>query len=738
MTDAPELLSRRTLEALHERMFPAADGQPGAVAIRATHYVLRALAAEYREHLDEYRAVLAALDTAAGGDFAAAALAEQDWIIADFERDALPGLQAPPGRTSFDLVWRHLREGLFCDPVHGGNAGMAGWRSIGFPGAQFGYTAAEQELDAPVRRKPASLIELPQTARLPPLPGLDAPDDLPDETDILIVGGGPVGMFLAHRLAPTGRRIVVLEAGPARTGRERAMDELLATAFRNAGGAPKFNAEVPTWRRNAGERAVRPMMAQGLETALGGNSIAWGAVAMRFYEDDFRVRSATVARYGEAAIPEGSTLADWPLSYDDLEPFYREAEALLGVSGIAGNVGGRKESRGNPFEAPRSTPYEMPPLRTSGLGRLFADAAAAEGYNPFPLPAAILSQAWKGRHGCTYCSYCSRFGCHVDAKASVQNTVLTEIVEGGNVRIVTGARATEILTDESGQAVGAAYVDAAGSVRRQHAATTVVATYAFENVRLLLLSKSRRHSRGIGNETGEVGRHYITRQQASVHALIGGRRLNRFIGPTAQAMAVADLSGDHFDHTGLGFIRGGRIAAFNQYLPIEASGNVPADARRSGPEWRDFFAGAYNSTALLFIDAEILPYEHNFLDLDPDVTDGLGRPVTRITFDIGENERRLIAFLQDRAAAIARRMGATRVWRRPPLTGPISTHDVGGTRMGSDPKHSVVDGFGRVHDTPGLYVLGGSTFASLPAVNPALTMFALARRTGANLASLPR
>jgi gluconate 2-dehydrogenase alpha chain len=212
-------------------------------------------------------------------------------------------------------------------------------------------------------------------------------------------------------------------------------------------------------------------------------------------------------------------------------------------------------------------------------------------------------------------------------------------------------------------------------------------------------------------------------------------RLNRFIGPTAQAMAIADLSSDHFDHTDLDFILGGRIAAFNQYLPVEASGVLPPDVPRWGAAWRAFFTHAYNRTAMLFIDPEILPYETNGIDLDPDVTDDLGRPVARITFDIFDNEKRLMGYLQDKAERILGGMGASRIWRRPHLTGPISTHDVGGTRMGHDPAGSVVDGFGRVHDTPGLMVLGGSNFVSLPAVNPALTILALALRSGAHIAA---
>ena len=727
MTSTPALTpsERATLDRLCDCLFPPGEKTPGAVAIGASDYIDKALAGAYSGHLDEYRRMLAALSEAAGGEFSGSD--GQLSLVASLERNELPGLMQNPDRSSFDLLIRHLREGLFSDPIHGGNKNFAGWKAVGFPGAQFGYREEEQRVNHRVDREPQGVTGLSKDARLPGLPKTHA-RDVPKNPDVLIVGGGAVGSFMALKFVRAGLQVVVLEAGPARTGRERSMDELLATAFRNAGGATKFNDEVPTWRTDPSQPARRAVMSQGLETALGGNSVAWGAVAMRFYEDDFRIRSATVAKYGEHRIPEGTTLADWPMSYAELEPYYEQAEDWLGVSGHAGNQANPDRSRGNPFEAPRSNPYPMPALRTSGLGQLFADSARTEGYHPFPLPAAIATTAWKGRHACTYCSFCSRFGCHVDAKASAQNTVLPEALESGRLHIVTGARAMEIVTDDSGRAVGASYLDANGETAFQAGGTVVVATYAFENSRLLLLSKSKRHGRGLGNEHDQVGRNYMTRQQPSVYAVFNDRKLNRFIGPTAQAMAIADLSGDHFDHSDLDFIRGGRIAAFNQYLPVEASGVLPPDVPRWGAAWRDFFLSAYNSTSMLFIDPEILPYENNRLDLDPEVKDRLGRPVIRITFDIGENERKLMKYLQDRAEKIAIGMGASRTWRRQFLTGPISTHDVGGTRMGNDAATSVTDGFGQVHDTPGLVVLGGSSFVSLPAVNPALTILALALR----------
>ena len=721
---------RRALAALLDLLFPPREGVPGAVDIGALAYLEAALLDGYAAHLSTYRAVLAALAAATGGDFAAAADDVQRAAVGRLEAGGLDGLVEDRPGGSFTLVMRHLREGLFGDPSHAGNRDFQGWRLLGFPGAQPGYGAAEQELDAPVARAPVGLDQLPKDmlAVDPAYRLLSAASaDLP-AASVVIVGGGAVGLFLAHRLVLAGETVTVLEAGPSRTGRERRMDEISSTAFRNEGGATKFNGEVPTWRRRPGERAARATRSQGLETALGGNSVAWGAVAMRFYADDFRPRSRVEERYGGAAIPDGTTVADWPLCYADLAPFYQEAENLLGVSGLAYDAE-HPDRGGNPFDVPRRAPYPMPPLRTSGLGRLFADAAAAEGYHPFPLPAAINSEPHHGRAACTYCSFCSRFGCHVDAKASAQNTVLAEALATGRLAVLADARVTEIVTDDRGAAVGARYVLPDGSERIASAPIVVVATYTFENVRLLLRSVSPRHPRGLGNDRGQVGLHYITRQQPALYGVFD-RELNRFIGPTAQAMAIADLSADHFDHAGLGFVGGGRLAVFNQYLPIEASAILPPDVPRWGAGWRDFFLRSYRRTAMLFIDPEILSYDANRLDLDPEHTDAWGFPVTRITFDIGENERLLMRFLQDRGERILGRMGAARIWRREHLTGPISTHDVGGTRMGNDPRSSVVDSQGRVHDTPGLVVLGGSVFVSLPSVNPLLTILAIALRAG--------
>jgi gluconate 2-dehydrogenase alpha chain len=357
---------RRTLDVLFERMFPASPTVPGAIEIGAADYLCRALQGAYADAVETYRCVFRNLDAAADGNFAAAGIERQNAVIGSFEWGQLPGLWEERPGVTFELVYRHLREGLFGDPRHGGNRQMRGWHAVGFPGVEQGFSAAQQQIDHPHQPAAHGLENLPpdRLAKAPATSPAGQPDTADGtepwgKADVVIVGGGAVGGFLARKLVLGGLRVVMLEAGPTRTGREHRMDEVSATAFRNEGGAAKFNREIPTWRRHAGEPATRAVRSQGLETALGGNSVAWGAVAMRFHADDFTIRSSTVARYGAHRLPPGSTLADWPLSYADLAPYYDEAEDLLGVSGQAWNADSAVPA-GNPFEAPRARGYAMP------------------------------------------------------------------------------------------------------------------------------------------------------------------------------------------------------------------------------------------------------------------------------------------------------------------------------------------------------------------------------------------
>jgi gluconate 2-dehydrogenase alpha chain len=290
-----------------------------------------------------------------------------------------------------------------------------------------------------------------------------------------------------------------------------------------------------------------------------------------------------------------------------------------------------------------------------------------------------------------------------------------------------------IVVDARGEAAGVEYDGPQGRVT-QAAGVTVLASYAFENTRLLLLSKSKHFPRGLGNDYGQVGRCYMPRQICSVYGLFEGRRLNRFVGPIAQGMTIDDLNADNFDHDGLGFIRGGRVAAVNENIPIAGSALLPPEVPRWGVPYKKFLADNFNSIAWLNPNPETLPYDANFLDLDPTHVDPTGVPVVRITYDVQDNERRAMRFLQEHASALAHAMGADRVWADAPSRTPFHTHDVGGTRMGSDPAHAVVDGFGRVHGAPRVFVVGGSVFPTQSGLNPTLTMQSLGLRTGVHIA----
>jgi len=225
-----------------------------------------------------------------------------------------------------------------------------------------------------------------------------------EKTDVVIVGVGAAGAVLAAELAKAGLKVTALERGPRHTTADFApQDEL--RFFQRQDLRPDPKRQPVTWRPSPKARAT-PLRSLSYGNQVGGGTVHYGAVSWRFHEDDFRARSHTIERYGEAAIPADSSLADWPLSYADLEPFYDKAEYEIGVSGKAGNLLGQRIAGGNPFEAPRRRDYPLPPLQTDQSGALFDEAARKLGYRPFSAPHAIISQAYRGRPGCTYCGFC--------------------------------------------------------------------------------------------------------------------------------------------------------------------------------------------------------------------------------------------------------------------------------------------------------------------------------------------
>jgi gluconate 2-dehydrogenase alpha chain len=463
----------------------------------------------------------------------------------------------------------------------------------------------------------------------------------------------------------------------------------------------------------------------------GGGTVHYGSVSWRFHEDDFRARSQTIERYGASAIPEDSSLVDWPLSYADLEPYYDRAEYELGVSGKAGNLQGKKIDGGNVFEAPRRREYPLPPLLVEQAGAVFDAGAKKLGHHPFSTPRAILSQPYNGRPGCTYCGFCQAFGCHVGAKSSILVTKLPEADATGNFKLVTGAMCYGINSDNDGRVTGVGYYGPDGSDNTIEAELVILTPFIYDNTRLLLLSKTAKFPNGLANSSGHVGKHLMAHMMPNVFVGFDDRHMNIYMGPSAQKHTIDDFNADNFDHSGVGFIRGAQISIGTGNLqggPIALTTTAPPpNVPRWGAAYRDFLAKYYTRHAAMVAQTENLPYADQTIDLDPNERDAWGLPAPRLTYDWRRpNELARVDFMMKKMEELGRAMGATLVWRAPLGPGAPGAHHEGGTRMGSDPKNSVVNRYGQSWDIPNLFVIGSSTFPSMSGFNPTLTIQALA------------
>jgi gluconate 2-dehydrogenase alpha chain len=550
-----------------------------------------------------------------------------------------------------------------------------------------------------------------------------------EKTDVVIIGVGAAGGVLAAELGKAGMKVIGLERGPRLTTQDfNPHDEL--RYFTRQDLRPNIKRQPVTWRPNANARA-NPIPVQNYGNQAGGGTVHYGAVSWRFHEDDFRARSQTIERYGASAIPEDSSLVDWPLSYADLEPYYDRIEYELGVSGKAGNLQGRKIDGGNVFEAPRRREFPLPPLVVDQAGAVFDAAAKKLSYHPFSTPRAILSKAYKGRPGCTYCGFCQAFGCHVGAKSSILVTVLPQADATGNFKLITGAMCYRVNSDNSGRVTGVAYWGPDGSDNTIEAELVILTPFIYDNTRLLLLSKTDKFPNGLANSSGQVGKHLTAHMMPNVYVAFDDRHINNYMGPSAQKHTIDDFNADNFNHADVGFIRGSQISVGTGNLeggPISLTTTAPpSGVPRWGAAYRDFLAKYFARHAAMVAQTENLPYADQTIDLDPNVRDAWGLPAPRLTYDWRRpNELARVEFMMKKMEEIGRAMGATHVWRAPLGPGAPGAHHEGGTRMGTDPKTSVVNRYGQSWDIPNLFVIGSSTFPSMSGFNPTLTIQALA------------
>ena len=312
----------------------------------------------------------------------------------------------------------------------------------------------------------------------------------------VIVGAGAAGGIVAKELATAGLSVVLLERGPWYTPHDCRKDDLRnqrTTVLGNAFGPDDDgNPRVVVDGKGTANQVLPSEGGYSNNAAcVGGGTLSYGAQAWRYMPQDFRMRST----YG---APQGSSLEDWPISYDDLEPFYEKAEYEIGISG---------NYSGTPFKGPRKHDLPMPPLPPNREFGILEPAAKRLGLHPFHLPMARNSVPYNGRGPCMRCRWCCGFACEVDAKNGSQNTVLPVALATGNCELRTGCMVLQILTDDHGRATGVAYIDEDGHKQQQYADIVVISGAAIETARLLLNSPSRLFPNGLGNRYDQVGRH---------------------------------------------------------------------------------------------------------------------------------------------------------------------------------------------------------------------------------------
>jgi gluconate 2-dehydrogenase alpha chain len=558
------------------------------------------------------------------------------------------------------------------------------------------------------------------------------------EADVIVVGLGAAGGLIASELAGRGARVIGIEKGSLYRPSDfvSKFDEI--RYYCRSAIVPRMATDPLTWRPDEKTEArVLPWASNALglgnpfqippSIGTGGGTIHWGGASFRFREADFRMRSAIEERFGAAALPEGHTLVDWPISYRELEPFYDRVEWDLGCAGIAGNVNGEFISGGNPFDVPRKRDYPMPPLPRHASDATFVAACERLGLHPFPTPAAIATVPYKGRSACTNCGYCHGYPCHVNAKITTHELVEAAIARG-NLEVRANARVFRIDRGRDGRASGVAYFASDGTVVEVKAPIVILAAYAFENARLLLANNI--------NSNGQVGKNLMLHNYGWFTGLLP-EQVNPFMGSLQSGSAIDDYTSELVPDNDEGVLWGSPINTWTGDMqPIEVIHGLPAHVPKWGAGFKDWLAENFGRLTRLYSQHSSIPSPAAYCDLDPSVKDRFGQPALRITHSWADHDQRAANYFFGIKRRIAAEMGMTEWWED--SVNPnyhVTVHDAGLHRMGEDPATSVTSITGEVHECGGLFACGGGQFPTLSAYNPTETIFALAYLTADSIAA---
>jgi choline dehydrogenase-like flavoprotein len=526
--------------------------------------------------------------------------------------------------------------------------------------------------------------------------------------DFAIIGSGSAGGIIAKELSTAGFNVVLFEQGKYRKAEDFTHDEYsVLMQSELLGGGPRISGQ--TFRHDESEIAKSPVL-QPVRYAqtVGGSSVHFSANFWRLRPSDFKERSML-------GSISGTNFADWPITYEELEPYYTKVDWEIGISGAPG-----------PFDAPRSKPFPMPPLPIKSCGVLFEKGAKAIGLHPQDQPHAILSEPFNGRAGCMKCGYCMFYGCEAGAKSSTLASMIPLAEASGHCEIRAESAVFRIETDSKGRASEVLYYDRDGNEQAQKAKAVIVSANGAETSRLMLLSASEQHPDGLANSSGFVGRNLMFNAHATANAVFE-HQLNEYKG--AQASRV--LHDFYETDEKRGFYGGGGIDARSLWsaTPIfHALLGMPPDVPRWGKQFKEAFASNFTRQMTLACATTSLAMDRNNITLDPDNTDQWGRPAIRATYRDHPDDLSMAKFLQDRAMEILDAAGAEKAWADPIHATDGGEHLLGTCRMGDDPATSVVDRFHRSHDVSNLFICDGSSMVTSGRGQPTMTIMALAFR----------
>jgi choline dehydrogenase-like flavoprotein len=555
--------------------------------------------------------------------------------------------------------------------------------------------------------------------------------------DVCVIGSGAGGGMAAKVLTEAGANVIMLEAGPMWD--PVADSKMFAWPYdtpRRGGAIPErqfgeFDAALGGWTLDGEPYTNAPgdTWEWFRSRMIGGRTNHWGRISLRFGPYDFRRR--TLDGLGD----------DWPITYDDLKPYYDKVDRLVGIFGSVENLPNEPDGVFMPPPKPRC--YEL----------LIKQAAEKLNIPVIPSRLSILTKPLNGRPACHYCSQCGR-GCATNSNFSSPSVLLPPAVATGRLTIVTDAMAREVTVDSAGLADGVIYIDKKTSRdNRVRARAVVLAASACESARILLNSTSLKFPQGLANSSGVVGKYLTDSTGVSVRGFIpklmdgiphnedGTGGMHLFMPWWLDNKKLDFPRGYHIE------IGGGRrmpTAGFgggiHQFTGVEGSGR-PIAFGGYGRQLKNDYRRLYGATVSFAGRGEMIPNEHSYLEIDPNVVDKWGIPVLRFHFQWSDHEINQVKHMQETFRAIIEQMGGTAIGAMPPRergygieNGGRIIHELGVTRMGNDPSRSVVNSHCQAHDVKNLFVADGGPFVSQPDKNCTWTILALAMRTSEYIA----